>query len=75
MNRNHAALLLLSGGGILQEESLFRSDHALQGKQRAMRIHYKGLRVFIKLRTLGSRPVDHNGNVQINSPAAPAFQP
>lgn len=52
MNGNHAALLLLSGGSILQEESLFRSNHALQRQQRAMRIHYKGLRVFIELRTL-----------------------
>lgn len=75
MHGNHAALLLLSGGGILQEESLFRSNHALQRQQRAMRIYHKSFRVLVKLRTLGSRPVDHNGNVQINPPAAPAFQP
>src|SRR5258708_36154908 len=48
---DHAALLLLTAGHVLQEESLPGSYHALQSQQRAMRIHHKGLRAFMELRT------------------------
>lgn len=69
------ALLFFPAGRILQEESLLRSDHALQGYQRAVRAYHQSLRIFIKLRAFFRRSADENGNAQIYPAAAPALQP
>src|SRR5882757_8729603 len=72
---DHPALLLFPAGFVLQEQLLPGSYHALQSQQRTMSVDHKGLRIFREPRAFIRRSVHHNWNVQINPPAAPAFQP